>query len=131
MRLVEDFCGCDRRHCRTPVVDLQVFRAVREIIPGGPRHSDDLSQRIAPRFSRFGLNAIQNSAAAIQNEVMKAADNPGAGAERQGFPPVLGFTRVTHSLPDILRRRNFQLSNDFPSCRILNFDNVSFTDREL
>ena len=103
-----------------------MFCAVGEIISGGSRNSDDLCQRITPGFPGFGLNGIENSLPPAEDQVVKAADNARAAGEWQLLPKLLGLPRPRCRLPDAGWSRIGYLPNNFPGCRILNFDNVSF-----
>ena len=104
---------------------------MRKVIPRRPGYSDNLGQRIAARLSRFRLDGVENPVAAVQNEVMKSADNPCPIREARILPSTLGFPRAGSGYLNLGIRCKRDLTNNFARCRISYFDNVSLVDREL
>jgi len=91
MWLVDNFRRCDGRYGRLPILDLQLFCAMCQVISRSSSNSDDFRKRVAPGLAGFGLNRIQNSITLAEDEVVKAPDDPGSAGEWYYFPNALGF----------------------------------------
>ena len=131
MRLVDDFGRGHPRNGGPPPFDVKVLRAMRKVIPRGPGYSDNLGQRIAARLSGFRLDGVENPVAAVQNEVMKSADNPRPIGKAGILPSTLGFSSAGSGYLNMGSRCKQDLTGNFAGCRISDFDNASLVDREL
>ena len=100
--------------------------AMRKIVAGGARYRNDLGKCITPGLSRFGLNRIEDVWMAIQDQIVKPANDPGSLAKRRSFPAGLRFPGPRHGIAYFGRRGNLHLSNEFSSCWVTDFDSVSW-----
>jgi hypothetical protein len=104
---------------------------IGQVIARSSGHCDDFRERVAPGFTRFRLNGVQNPIALVKDKIMKAADDTGTRRKRQLFPAVLRLVCPGNGPADVGRVRKRYYPNNFASYRISNFYNVSYFDSEL
>jgi hypothetical protein len=108
-----------------------VICRIGQVIARSSGNCDYFSERVAPGFTGFRLNGVQNPIAPVEDKIMKAADDTGTCRKRQLLPAVLSLACRGNGPADVGRVRNRYYPNDFASYRISNFYNVSYFDSEL
>jgi hypothetical protein len=71
-----------------------VVGSVRKVITRCSGNSDDLGQGVSPRLTGFRLDRVQNFISPIEDQIMKALNDPRSLCKRELFPALLSFTRA-------------------------------------